>query len=185
MTRKQALQNVIAMLADSPEYAEEIRILSELSSELPIIHWTDSSIRDAVEQYILDHGEIPTPSKFKKKGMPPHTVIAQKYKVTLKEWLEQNYPKPKPTYEELKAKHTAAFVEDYLRIKPKSQEEFNRNKRPDTRGWQTVAQYHHTKTWRKLLKALDLPLYFDMYRDHKPLNIKVNITVDEDFWATV
>lgn len=185
MTRKQALHNVIQLLAESPEYAEEARILAELSSELPIIHWTDSSIRDAVEQYIVDHGKVPNPSDFKKAGMPPHPVIKNKYKVTLKEWLEENYPTPKPTYEELKAKHTAAFIADYLRIKPKSQEEFNKNKRAETRGWQTVAQYHHTKTWRKLLKHLGLPLYFDMYRDHTPINIKVNFKIEEDFWVQV
>ena len=185
MTRKQALQRAITELAKSPEYAEDIRILQEISDELPLIHWSDSSIRDTVEQFILDNGRVPTASDFKKKGMPPHPVIKNKYKVTLKEWLEENYPTPKPTYEELKAKHTAAFIEDYLRIKPKSQEEFNKNKRAETRGWQTVAQYHHTKTWRKLLKHLGLPLYFDMYRDHTPINIKVNFKIEEDFWVQV
>ena len=181
MTRKQALYAAIAALSEKQENAEAIRILQELSSELPIIHWSDSSIRDTVEQFILDHGRVPKASDFKKRGMPPHPVIKQKYKITLGEWLDQNYPVHKPTFEELKAKYTAAFVEDYLRIKPKSQEEFNRNKRPETRGWQTVAEYHGIKTWRNLLKALDLPLYFDMYRDHKTANIKVNIHIDYDF----
>ena len=185
MTRQQALHNVIQLLAEHSEYAEEARILAELSNELPIIHWTDSSIRDAVEQYILDNGKVPTSSDFKKAGMPPHPVIKNKYNITLKEWLEANYPQPKPTYEELKAKHTSAFIADYLRIKPKSQEEFNKSKQPETRGWQTVAQYHHTKSWRKLLKHLGLPLYFDMYRDHQPISIKVNIKVEEDFWVQV
>ena len=44
-----------------------------------------------MEQYIVDHGKVPNPSDFKKAGMPPHPVIKNKYKVTLKEWLEENY----------------------------------------------------------------------------------------------
>ena len=71
-------------------------------------------------------------------------------------------------------------MRDYARIKPRSQDEFNKNKSPDTRGWQTVATYYNVKSWRNLIKALDLPLYFDMRRDHKPANIKVEIILDLD-----
>ena len=113
--------------------------------------------------------------------MPPHPVIKQKYKVTLGEWLDENYPTYKPTFEELKAKYTADFMMDYFRIKPKSQEEFNRNKSKGTRGWQTLAFYYNVKSWRNLIKALDLPLYFEMHRDRKPANITVNIYTDYEF----
>lgn len=181
MTRKQALHRAIEHLSRSPEFAEEVRLLREISDELPLIHWSDRSIRDTVEQFILDNGRPPTVSDFKKAGMPPHMVIQNKYKMTLKEWLTENYPTPKPSYEELKGKYTQAFLEDYDRIKPKSQYEFNENKRPETRGWQTVAAYHNTRSWRSLLKILDLPLYFDMKRDHVPAKVKVNIHVDYDF----
>ena len=110
MTRKQALQRAITVLAKNPEYAEDIRILQEIYDELPLIHWSDSSIRDTVEQFILDNGRVPTASDFKKKGMPPHPVIKQKYKITLGEWLEKHYPVRKPTYEELKEKYTIVMV---------------------------------------------------------------------------
>ena len=181
MTSKQALARAIAMMMKKGSCAEEVRLLQEISNELPRIHWSDSSIRETVEQFILDNGRTPTASDFKKAGMPPHTVIQNKYKMTLSEWLEQNYPVYRPSYEELKEEYTAAFIEDYFRIKPQSQYEFNKHKRPETRGWQTVATYHHTKSWRKLLKALNLPLYFDMARDHQPVHFRVNIQVDYDF----
>ncbi len=181
MTRKQALQRAITLLSENPEYAEEVRILQEIGNELPMIHWSDSSIRDTVDQFIIDNGRVPTASDFRKSGMPPHPVIKQKYKITLGEWLEQNYPVRKPTYEDLKEKYTKDFLEDYYRIKPKSQEEFNKKKRPETRGWQTLATYHNTKSWRNLLKALNLPLYFDMRRDHVPAKITVNFHIDYDF----
>ena len=181
MTRKQALQRAIAVLAKNPEYAEDIRILQEICDELPLIHWSDSSIRDTVEQFILDNGRVPTASDFKKKGMPPHPVIKQKYKITLGEWLEENYPTQKPSFEEIKERYTKDFLIDYENIKPRSSEEFNKKRSPGTRGWQTIAFYHNAKSWRALLKALNLQLYFDMARDHVPVEFDVNITTDIDF----
>ena len=181
MTRKQALHRAITVLSQNEENYEAIRILEELSAELPLIHWSDSSIRDTVEQFILDNGRPPTASDFKKGGMPPHMVIQNRYKMSLGQWLQENYPTPKPSFEALKEQYTQAFLEDYARIKPKSQYEFNENKRPETRGWQTVAAYHNTRSWRSLLKILGLPLYFDMKRDHIPADVKVNVHVDYDF----
>ena len=181
MTRKQALQRAIEHLSRFPEYTEEVRLLEEIRRELPLIHWSDRSIHDTVEQFILDNGRPPTASDFKKAGMPPHTVIQNKYKMPLSQWLNENYPTPKPSAEELKEEYTQAFLEDYHRIKPRSQYEFNQHKRPETRGWQTVAAYHNTRSWRKLLKKLDRPLYFDLKRDHVPANLKVIIHNDYDF----
>ena len=181
MTRKQALHRAIESLSQFPEYTEEVRLLEEISRELPLIHWSDRSIRDTVEQFILDNGRPPTASDFKKAGMPPHTVVQNKYKMPLSQWLNENYPTPKPSAEELKVEYTQAFLEDYRRVRPRSQYEFNQRKRPETRSWQTVAAYHNTRSWRNLLKKLDLPLYFDMKRDHVPANLKVIVHNDYDF----
>ena len=181
MTRKQALQHAITLLSKQPEYAEAIRILKEISDELPLIHWSDSSIRDTVEQFILDNGRVPTVSDFRKKGMPPHPVIKQKYRITLGEWLEQNYPNVKPTPLELKETFTKDFIEDYNRIKPKSQKEFTQNKRPQTKGWQTVAQYYQVKSWRELLKTLNLPMYSSPNVPKDSTNLMITFHVDYDF----
>lgn len=182
MTRKQALSKAIQALSKKKEYSEVIQLLQDIHDELPLIHWSDKSIRDTVEQFIVDNGRRPSATDFKRKGMPPHPVIKQKYKITLGEWLDQNYPIHKPTYEELKEKYTKEFLEDYNRIKPKSQEEFNQNRTKGTRGWQTLAFYYNVKSWRNLIKALDLPLYFELRRDRVPPKIKVNIYTDYDFY---
>ncbi len=178
MTRKQALQKAIEVLAADKENEAVIHKLEEIKADMPLNHWSESSIFDTVEQFIEDNGRPPTATDFKKKGMPPHPVIKLRFNKTLGEWLEEHYPTPKPTAEELKQIYTEAFLRDYDRIKPRSQEEFNQNKSPDTRGWQTVATYHNVKSWRNLVKALGLPLYFDMKRDHKPFDFKVNIHLD-------
>ena len=75
MTRKQALQRAIEALSTNPEYAEDIRILQEIKDELPLIHWSDSSIRDTVEQFILDNNRVPTVTDFKKKGLPTQMLL--------------------------------------------------------------------------------------------------------------
>lgn len=181
MTRKQALHRAITHLSQLPEYAEEVRLLQELSDELPLIHWSDKSIRDTVEQFIQDNGRPPTASDFKRAGMPPHMVIQNKYKMTLGEWLDQNYPTRKPTFDELKAKYTKAFIKDYNRIKPRSQYEFSEKKSPSTRSWQTVAAYYNTRSWRKLLSTLNLPLYNALKRERVPQKITVAIHHDYDF----
>ena len=181
MTRKQAITKAIAALHQTGENAEAIRLLQDLRDELPLIHWSDKSIRDTVEQFMLDNGRPPTVSDFKKAGMPPHMVVQNKYKMTLGEWLDQNYPTRKPTFDELKAKYTKAFIKDYNRIKPRSQYEFSEKKRPDTRSWQTVATYYNTRSWRKLLSTLNLPLYNALHRERIPQKITVAIHHDYDF----
>ena len=181
MTRKQALQKAISALSTMDGYDETIALLQDIYDELPLIHRSDKSIHDTVKQFIIDNGRMPTATDFKKKGMPPHPVIKQKYKITLGEWLEKFYPTQKPTYEELKEKYTKEFLLDYDRIKPKSQEEFNQNRTEGTRGWQTLAAYYNVKSWRNLLKAMKLPLYFELKRDRVRPVIKVNIINNYDF----
>ncbi len=181
MTRKQAIKLAISRLQSDSDNQEIIEKLEDILSELPLIHWSDKSIRDTVEQFIVDNGRPPTATDFKRAGMPPHPVIKQKYKITLGEWLEENYPTMRPSFEEIKEKYTKDFLIDYEQIKPRSSYEFNEKRRPSTRGWQTIAFYHNVKSWRALLKALNLQLYFDMARDHVPVEFDVNITTDIDF----
>lgn len=181
MTRKQALHKAVEVLAQTQGNEEAIRILEELSSELPIIHWSDSSIRDCVEQFMVDYGRFPKATDFKRAGMPPHPVIANKYGMPVKKWLETNYPQHAPSREELIERYTQAFIEDYYRIKPRSGDEFNAKRADKSRGWRSIAKYYHLGTWRNLVKHLGLPQYFDMKRDHVPVKFKVNVQVDEEF----
>ena len=176
MTRKQAIAKAIQAVSDCglEDANDIIELLQDIYDELPINHWTDKSIKDSVEQFIIDNGRNPTATDFKKRGMPPHPVIKQKYKITLSEWLENNYPTQILNFDELKNEYTKAFVEDYIRIKPKSSDEFNRKKSADTRCWQTVAKYYDVKAWLSLLSVLDLP-HFAENTCRNPVSFSVNI----------
>ena len=159
MTRKQALLKAIEALSKEEGNEEAISLLNDLHDELPLIHWTDKSIRDAVEQFILDNGRNPTATDFKKAGMPPHPVIKLKYKITLGEWLEQNYPTVPVDPETLHKEQTELFIKEYMRIQSKSSEMFNKEKTSECKGWFTIAKYNDVKTWGDLLKKLDLRIF--------------------------
>ena len=94
MTRKQALSAAMEAL-NAAGQTEAAGILHTLSGELPFFSWSEDAILDAVEQFVLDHGQVPTTTDFKKRGLPPHTVIKRRFGVTLQEWLDQNYPTEK------------------------------------------------------------------------------------------
>ncbi|MGN0469250.1 MAG: hypothetical protein ACI4GY_11050, partial [Acutalibacteraceae bacterium] len=178
MTRKTALKKAIAILSEdknNPEICEKLR---ELHDELPLIHWSEKSIRDRVEQFIEEEHRIPKVSDFRKAGMPPHPVFKQKFGITLGEWLSRNYPSEKLTYEDRKEQITKEFKENYNTIKPESQEQFNRQRKAGTKSWQTVAKYHGVSTWHGLLKELGLPAYSKPQGDREKAKITVNIFHD-------
>ena len=118
MTRKQAISKAIAALHQTGERTEAIRVLEKLSSELPIIHWSDAAIRDTVDQFIADTGRMPAATDFKKPGMPPYRVFMCNYGLTPTEWLQANYPEHYPSQQEMIDQYTKAFIEDYMRLKP-------------------------------------------------------------------
>lgn len=179
MTRKQALTRAIEVLKLQGEN-EAAAVLDVLHSEMPLIHWSDASIRDTVEQYIVDHGKAPTPSCFKAAGMPPHPVFKNSYGMTLGAWLEANYPTPKPSKDTLRDKYTAEFIAEFQRIKPRSADEYNA-KRNGAKGWLTIARYNEVKTWRQLLSKLGLEPCFDLREERKPMQFNVRIFSDYDF----
>lgn len=186
MTRKQALLKAIEILSKEEGNEEITSLLTDLHNELPLIHWTDKSIRDTVEQFIIDNGRTPTATDFKKGGMPPHPVIKQKYKITLGEWLEQNYPVVKPDIELLHKEQTEIFIKEYTRIKPTSSEQFNKERSKECKVWVTIAQYNDVKSWCALLEKLNLPLYslrrYDTPSNRKSPKFEVFIKSDFEFF---
>ena len=58
-------------------------VVRKLSGELPFYSRSEDAIRDAVEQFILDHSRVPTATDFKKRGLPPHTVIMKRFGIKI------------------------------------------------------------------------------------------------------
>lgn len=181
MTRKQALALAIQALSGTGQNEEAVKILHTISEELPLNRWTEDAIRDSVEQFILDHGRPPRCGDFKKKGLPPHTVIKRRYGVTLREWLEQNYPTETPPADQARREVTEAFVREYLRLRPVSARDFDARRARSSPGWQTAARCNHTRRWRALLEKLALPVYGGRDAAREKTEFKVNVISDYDF----
>ena len=181
MTRKQALSIAIKALSEIGENEEAVAILRSISDELPMDHWTDAAIRDSVEQFILDHNRVPTATDFKKRGLPPHTVIKNRYGVALQAWLHENYPAVKSSEDEKRKQLTKVFIEEYRRIKPKSAEDYNAKRAQDAPCWYTIAVHNQTKRWRELLDKLELPIYNNTDVPRKRTEFTVNIYTHYDF----
>ena len=180
MTRKTAVHKAIEQLKGIEGNEEIIEKLEDLADELPITHWTDKSIRDRVEQFAEENGRNPTVSDFRKKGMPPHPVIKQKYKITLAEWLEENYPTYRPTTQELKHQYIEEFIKEYDRIKPRSADDYEAKRSRNVKCWQTVRARCGLTSWRSLLSYLGLPSYSNVPREYKPIEFDVTVTTDLD-----
>lgn len=178
MTRKQALKLAVQALAENEE---AVQVLHTMIDELPLNRWTEEAIRDSVEQFILDHGMVPNTRDFKKRGLPPHTVIRQRYGVNLKEWLDQNYPTEKTPLDELHAQATQEFIREYLRIQPVSAEDYNARRTHPSRGWYAIARYNHTRRWRILLEKLNLPIYNNRGTPPSAPQLKVRVISDYNY----
>ena len=185
MTRKTALQEAISQLSRDQKNTEICEKLSDILEGMPLTNWTDKTIRDRIEQFYEDEGRYPTTTDFKKKGMPPHPVFKHRYKVNLSQWLQENYPVPKITYEERKEKHTQAFKEEYLRICPKSSDDFDQRRRSGVISWRGLAPYYNVTSWHNLLKVLDLPVPKPSSKERVKQKFKVTVLTDLDFEAMV
>lgn len=178
MTRKQALELAVQALAENEE---AIQVLHTMIGELPLNRWTEAAIRDSVEQFILDNGRPPMRTDFKKKCLPPHSVIKRRFGLTLQEWLDQNYPTEKTPLDELHAQATQAFIREYLRIQPVSAEDYNARRTHPSRGWYAIAKYNHTRRWRILLEKLNLPIYNNRGTPNSIPQLKVRVISDYHF----
>ena len=183
MTRKQALEKAIEILINIEDFndkEETIIKLQEIISSLPMTGWDDKTIRDSVDQYILDNQRIPTASDFKKKGLPPHPVIQNRYGITLSEWLEKNYPGHKEKIEVMAKRETDAFIIAYNNIKPKSAKDFDRQRPRGVKSWVTIAQYNKCSNWKSLLNKLSLKSYSSRRLTYE--REKINVTVYHDLF---
>ena len=59
MTRKQAITKAIEVLSSTSEHQDIVKVLQSILDDLPLNHWSDDAIRDAIDQFTLDHGRAP------------------------------------------------------------------------------------------------------------------------------
>ena len=183
MTRKQAIIQAVQALSAQEGNEQAIALLKDIYDEMPLIHWSDKSIKDAVEQFIIDNGRVPTVSNFREKGMPPHPVFKLRYGITLSEWLSTNYPQPERNRENEKREETDKFVAAYHDLLPKSAKFFDQHRPEGVKCWATIGKYYGCTNWKSLLKTLSLPSYSHRRADHN--HEKIRVIVSHDLFTEV
>jgi len=166
MTRKQALHKALEVLTDETAKAK----IAEILEDMPFTGWGERTIFDTIDQFIIDHGRIPTVTDFKKKGLPPHPVIKLRFDMTLREFLDKHYPdqklcSSKVYFTETKEHWRDLFLIDYHENKPCSAGEHNASRTKGTPSWQTTAKMFDVPKWVDWLNYCDIIPYVNN-REH-------------------
>ena len=165
MTRFEALCCAIQIVEKSrmPKDAklEVVKKLELCKSELPFSHWSEEAIFDACDEFIRTNGRGITMVDFERPELPSHPVIKNRFGITAKEFRDRFYPLKEKLPKSRFANHppdywTKKFIEEYNRIKPTSQSDYNKWRDPNTPGWATIAKMNGVSTWSGLQEALGL-----------------------------
>ena len=94
MTRKQAISQAILILEKNTSNKEICEKLQEIFEELPLTHWSDKTIFDVFDQYILEHNCLPTKSEIARNpNIPKHPTIKNRFGLTLQDFYQKYYSK--------------------------------------------------------------------------------------------
>jgi hypothetical protein len=178
MTRKQALYAAIQVLEDK----EVIEKLNEIIGDMPLTGWSERTIFDTIDQFIIDNGRAPTATDFKKKGLPPHPVIKLRFGINLKEFLNKYYPRKRlcsstPYSHKTKEQWLEHFLIDYEKQKPRSAEEYNKHREEQTPTWATIARMYNISTWLEWIKFCDVKRY-TLYTYSRNSNLTIIKNID-------
>lgn len=189
MTRKQALMRVCEILREaeqSEEYIEMQSKLQEIIMDMPFSRWSEATIFDTFDQWICEHGRIPTTKDRARKGLPPIPVIKNRFGLTGKEFIDTHYPRAHPKCDSVKygdkykEEWLRIFKSEFLRIRPTSAVEFNQNREQELPTWATFARFVNLSTWRQLLNYCNfapIPKKRQPFRKEKKL-LKIVSHVD-------
>lgn len=166
MTRKQALSRAIALLSSLPPDEETKAVqeaLQELAADLPVTGWDEKTVFDTVEQFFLDHGRYPNAKEFESRGLPSHPTIANRFGMTVVDFLDTFYPqrydfihKSIRKYREYPKEHwLEVFKEQMKKHQIRTAAEYNR-KRTEGPGWAYIAHLFGVTSWNQLLACANL-----------------------------
>jgi len=185
MTRKQALHSVIEILTDDDLKTK----IAEILDDLPFTGWSEETIFDTLDQFVIDHGRNPTTTDFKKKGLPPHPVIKLRFGVTLKEFLAKHYPTVRHVnsqiyYNKPKEEWRTLFINQYHKQKPVSSVEYDKNRPQNTPSWYTVSRMFGITGWYAWLLFCDITPYVNTREPPRCLTKKPALHVRSTFTLT-
>ncbi|MGN1052650.1 MAG: hypothetical protein ACI4SH_04590, partial [Candidatus Scatosoma sp.] len=92
LTRKAAVLQAISLLEKEGKYEEEIRVLKEFAAGMPVLQWTEESVTDSIDHFLLENNRLPTVTELANhKELPCHTDFKYLFGVPARKWLEERY----------------------------------------------------------------------------------------------
>ncbi|MCL2703166.1 MAG: hypothetical protein FWE91_06120 [Defluviitaleaceae bacterium] len=185
MTRKQALYKAMEVITDANTNAK----IQEILDDMPFTKWSERTIMDTLDQFVLDNGRNPTATDFKVKGMPPHPVIKLRFGINLKEFLSKYYPtirhsKSQFYYTKTNDEWKDFFIAEYHNIKPTSSAGYDKNRPHSTPCWYTIATMYGVKGWYTWLNFCDLSPYINRREPPQGKTKKVAFNVSSTLTIT-
>lgn len=115
ITRKTAIYQAISLLEKQKDREEEIEILKELATGVPILQWSKRVAKDCIDDFYLENRRLPTVTDLEKNNgkLPTHSSFKYIFGITASQWLKkygQEYVPPKTT-----RKQTLLLVFDMLK----------------------------------------------------------------------
>ena len=182
MTRKQALHKALQAVTDK----EVIAKINEIIGDMPFTGWSEQTIFDTIDQFIIDNGRMPAATDFRKKGLPPHPVIKLRFGMNLKEFLLKYYPTERLCgsrvyFNKSKEDWRDLFIADYTKKKPHSAEEYNSVREAQLPTWGTLAKMFYVDKWLDWLAFCGVEKYYaDGYKQKKRVKLVVSSHTDLD-----
>jgi hypothetical protein len=92
MTRKQAILRAIEILSADEKNKEICEQLKNIYDDMPLCRWSEKAIFDAFDQYILEHGYIPSHTELNRNpNVPTHSSIKNRFGITTEAFLQKYY----------------------------------------------------------------------------------------------
>ena len=164
MTRKEAVTMAIDLVKSTNDYSEKERTelmsaLENIKRTLPLVHWTEASIFDAIDQHLLEHGKLPNLSDFTyENNLPTKTVIRRVFGLKISDFLSRYYKserlekvKEKKKYSEDNKELLEEFELQYRTLQCTSCKDYDRRRKNDTPCSRTLLRRLNMKTWNELL----------------------------------
>lgn len=188
MTRKQAL--IIAL-----DYIKEQDVkdtIMQMIKSMPLHEWDKATIFDAISQFILDIGRVPTPKDFKyNKLLPKGATVQNRFNMPLNEFLKKYFPNGKQCdsnkyHNKTTDEWLAIFIAIYKKIKPHTAKDYNEQRDKNTPTWFVFARLLGLTKWNELLLIANLKtekqkIKKDINSFCQKSNIKLSSYSDLDF----
>lgn len=158
MTRKQAILKSIEILSKNKNNYELCKSLQDILDELPMTHWSDKTIFDSFDQFILENGCLPGRSEIRNNPkLPTHSTVKNRFGLTLEEFYLKYYSQyikqcPSRVYHYQNETYWINnFKEQYVKNNYPTQRNYDLLRDENTPCSKHIIKISNSKNWNDLL----------------------------------